>query len=208
MVDDSDAGERFNEVPEYFQGIISLKPGAESTKAEITKGIGLANILDNANTRYWIANQNTNVREGRAIRIRVKRDRTEFEARTIYGCIEPTGPHGSGGHAGMRATGNDAGTSGQDVYITTRDNPATVCNDSARNNERARPAWFQSVGDSARQSLGAHDDAKPHGWVYASPAGKGRRKGGGSTFRIRSRRAIGYCRTLGNAAITARNSAP
>ncbi|MCY4284104.1 MAG: hypothetical protein OXC65_02050, partial [Thiotrichales bacterium] len=137
-----------NEYSEYFQGIISLKLGADITKAMIAKGIGLAKIVDNANTRYWIANQNTKVREGRSIRIRVKRDRTEFEARTIFGCIEPTGPHnapiqGGLGNAGMRATGNDAGAGGQDVYITTPDNPATVCNDTAASNERARPAWFQ-----------------------------------------------------------------
>ena len=98
--------DKITEHSEYFQGIISFKSGTADPQAIIAKAVGLATIRDNDSTRYWIVNRHTTVREGKSIRIRVKRDRTDFRATGMYGCIQPTAARGSDGHATLKIEGN------------------------------------------------------------------------------------------------------
>ncbi len=145
---------------EYFQGIIAFKSGA-TPKVTIAKGAGLAKIQDNDTTRYWIANKDTTIREGRSKRILVKRDRTEFRTQGLIGCLLTTGRHDADGHAGLLARGNAAPQDQIDVFIARKDNPVSVCGQAA---DGALPArfsfeagedeasfWIETVDDSRKE---------------------------------------------------------
>ncbi|MCY4278362.1 MAG: hypothetical protein OXE81_11105, partial [Gammaproteobacteria bacterium] len=121
---DDDEPESFSE---YFQGIISLPSGADSTKAAIANGTGLVRIADNDTTRYWIANRDTTVREGRPVRILVKRDQTAVAASNLIGCITGTGPHDAGGHAGTHDTKYPTPSNRIDAYTNAANDPASAC---------------------------------------------------------------------------------
>ncbi len=134
---------------EYFQGVIAFKSGV-APKATIAEGVGLARIQDNDTTRYWIANKDTTIREGRDVRIRVKRDRTGFRAQGLIGCLLPTGRHDAPGHAGMLARGNAAPSARIDVFIERKNNPVSVCGQAT---DGAIPARFSFEADEDEASF-------------------------------------------------------
>ncbi len=134
---------------EYFQGVIAFKSGV-APKATIAEGVGLARIQDNDTTRYWIANKDTTIREGRDVRIRVKRDRTGFRAQGLIGCLLPTGRHNEPGHAGMLARGNAAPSARIDVFIERKNNPVSVCGQAT---DGAIPASFSFEADEDEASF-------------------------------------------------------
>ena len=130
---------------EYFQGVIAFKSGGADPGATIAKGVGLAKIRDNDSTRYWIANKDTTIREGRSVRIRVKRDRTEFRASGLFGCLLPTGRHDERGHAGMLSRAAPAPSGQIDVFIERKNNPVSACGQAT---DGATPAFFSfEVGE-------------------------------------------------------------
>ena len=134
-----------DENSEYFQGVIAFKSGGADPGATIAKGVGLARIRDNDTTRYWIANKDTTIREGRSVRIRVKRDRTEFRASGLFGCLLPTGRHDAHGHAGMLSRAAPAPSGQIDVFIERKNNPVSACGQAT---DGAAPAFFSfEVGE-------------------------------------------------------------
>ncbi len=151
-----------NENSEHFQGVISLKSGGIDAKAIIAKAVGLATIRDNDSTRYWIANRSTTIREGRSVRIRVKRSRDDFRAQGLFGCIQPTGRHDAPGHAGLEAEDNFPGADQVDAYIENLRNPASVCSNpqddssvparfSFENGEDEASFWVHTVDDDRKE---------------------------------------------------------
>ena len=134
---------------EYFQGVIAFKSGI-TPKATIAEGVGLAKIQDNDSTRYWIANKDTTIREGRDVRIRVKRDRTGFRAQGLIGCLLPTGRHNEPGHAGMLSRAAPAPPAQIDVFIERKNNPVSVCGQAT---DGALPARFSFEADEDEASF-------------------------------------------------------
>ena len=154
---DDDELESFSE---YFQGVISLKSGTDSTKVAIAKGVGLVRIRDNDTTRYWIANKDTTVREGRPVRIRVKRDQTAFAASGLIGCIEGTGSHDKG-HAGTVDRTYPTPPGQIDVYTRAENDAASACGQaidgsllayfSFAEGEDEATFWVNTVDDSRKE---------------------------------------------------------
>ncbi len=165
---------------EYFQGIISFKSGTADPQAIIAKAVGLATIRDNDSTRYWITNRHTTVREGKSIHIRVKRDRTDFRATGLYGCIQPTAPRGTDGHATLKIKGDFPSPSEQvDAYIESVSNPASVC--SNPQNELSIPARFSFDKGEAEASFWVHtvdDDREEVDETFAAYIHPGTAHGG------------------------------
>ena len=169
--------DKITEHSEYFQGIISFKPGTADPNAIIAKAVGLATIRDNDSTRYWITNRHTTVREGKSIRIRVKRDRTDFRATGLYGCIQPTAARGTDGHATLKIEGisNDQ----VDAYIESVSNPASVC--SNRQNDSSVPARFSFDEGEDEASFWVHtvdDDREESDETFAAYIHPGTAHGG------------------------------
>ena len=155
---DDDEEESFSE---YFRGIISLKAGADPTKAAIARGAGLVRIRDNDTTRYWIANRDTTVREGQSVRIRVKRDQTGVAASGLFGCLQGTGPHTARGHAGTHDTKHSTPSDKIDAYINAPTNAGSRCGQVGDGSTRASFSfaagedeasfWVNTVDDDRRE---------------------------------------------------------
>ena len=159
IVDDEDP----ESYSEYFSGIISLKPGADPDKVKITKDKGLARIVDNDTTRYWVANQNTTVREGRSVLIRVKRDPAGPATPNLYGCIEGTGPHTTPGHAGTHDIKPKPITppGSIDVYTGAPGNAGSRC--GTNTSDAATRAYFSFEADEDEASfwINTVNDSRP-----------------------------------------------
>ncbi|MCY4341817.1 MAG: hypothetical protein OXE48_10735, partial [Gammaproteobacteria bacterium] len=183
---DDDELESFSE---YFQGVISLKSGADSTKAAIGKGTGLVRIRDNDTTRYWIANRVTTVREGRAVRIRVKRDRTEFAASGQFGCIEGTGSHQEpSGHAGTIDRDYPTPLARIDVYTREKNNAASACGQAGDGAKRALFSFAEGEDEASFWVRTVDDDRKEPDetfavWFDGNPSGGNEDFPQGATLR-------------------------
>ncbi len=162
---------------EYFQGVISLPSGADPTEAAIGKGTGLVKIRDIDTTRYWIANKDTTVREGRPVRIRVKRDRTEFATSGQFGCIEGTGSHEEpSGHAGTIDRTHPTPLDRIDVYTVEKNNAASACGQATDGPKLAHFSFAEGEDEASFWVRTVDDDRKEPDetfvvWIDGSPSG-------------------------------------